>query len=92
MSGPLIDTASVAARLGAPDTRIVDCRFDLGDPAAGRRDYLAGHIPGAVFADLDRDLAGPISSTSGRHPLPDVGAFAARLGELGIGNGSSVVV
>ncbi len=92
MSGPLIGTAALAARLSEPNTRVVDCRFDLGDPEEGRRDYLAGHIPGAVFADLDRDLAGPVTASSGRHPLPSAAEFAARLGEFGIGNDSSVVV
>ncbi len=43
------------------DCRIIDCRFDLQEPAKGRAEYLAGHIPGAVFADLDRDLAGPVT-------------------------------
>ncbi len=92
MSGPLIGTAALAACLSEPNMRVVDCRFDLGDPEAGRRDYLTGHIPGAVFADLDRDLAGPVTATTGRHPLPSVAEFAARLGELGIDNDSSVVV
>ena len=92
LQGPLIGAAELEARLGDPDTRVVDCRFDLGDPSAGRRDWLAGHIPGAVFADLDEDLAGPVDATTGRHPLPSVDAFATRLGELGIGNDSSVIV
>ena len=92
MPRPLIGPAALAARLDDPHTRIVDCRFDLADPEAGRRDYLAGHIPGAVFVDLDRDLAGPITPASGRHPLPSADDLAARLGELGIGNEASVVV
>ena len=92
MSSPLIGTAELDALLGDSRLRVVDCRFDLGDPEAGRRQYLAGHIPGAVFADLDRDLASPISATSGRHPLPVAEEFAVTLGELGIGSESSVVV
>ncbi len=71
---------------------VVDTRFDLGDPAAGRRLYEEGHIPGAAFLDLDEDLAAPIGATTGRHPLPDVAQIATTLGRLGIGNDSTVVV
>ncbi len=92
MSGPLITASALEARLGDPNTRIVDCRFDLSDPEAGRRQWLNGHIPAAVFADLDRDLAGRVTAESGRHPLPPAGWLAKRLGELGIGNDTRVVV
>lgn len=88
----LIDTHELQSRIGDSDLRIIDSRFDLADPGAGRRAYLQGHIPGAVFADLDRDLAAPISPQSGRHPLPDVADFAATLGRLGVTNASNVVV
>jgi len=71
---------------------VADCRFDLTDPAAGRRSYRQNHIPGAVFLDLDEDLAGPVAPDTGRHPLPDVESIAATLGALGIGNSSNVVV
>ena len=82
MSGPLISTAELAACIGDADTRVVDCRFDLGDPDAGREAYLAGHIPRAVFADLDRELAGRTTASSGRHPLPAAPDLAARLGDV----------
>jgi len=88
----LIDAHELKSWLDDSDLRIIDCRFDLADPGAGRRDYLQGHIPGAVFADLDRDLAAPISPQSGRHPLPDVNTCAVTLGRLGISNASNVVV
>ena len=78
--------------LDDPEYVVVDCRFDLGDPDAGRRAYEAGHIPGAVFLDLDRDLAGPITPETGRHPLPDPAALAATLGDLGIGESHRVIV
>ena len=68
----------------------VDCRWELGDPEAGRRAYVAGHVPGAAFLDVDRDLAGPPGSR-GRHPLPEPGAFAAAAGRAGIGAGVFVV-
>ena len=88
----LIDAHELQARINDADVRIIDCRFELADPDAGRRAYLQAHIPGAVFADLDQDLAAPISPQSGRHPLPDVDEFAATLGRLGISNASKVVV
>ena len=87
----LISVDELRARLDDPGLRIVDCRFQLLDPQAGRRDYLEGHIPGAVYADLDRDLAGPVREDSGRHPLPDPGEFAATLGRLGIDRETAVV-
>jgi thiosulfate/3-mercaptopyruvate sulfurtransferase len=88
----LISAKDLHSRIDEPDMRAVDCRFDLADPGAGRAAYRAGHIPGAVFADLDEDLAAAVSPESGRHPLPDIDTFAATLGRLGIGNKTEVVV
>jgi thiosulfate/3-mercaptopyruvate sulfurtransferase len=68
-----------------------DCRFDLVDPPAARRRYLAGHIPGAVFLDLDDDLSDKSVQGHGRHPLPDAQRFAAVAGRAGIGPGVLVV-
>ncbi len=62
---------------------IVDCRFDLTDPRTAERDYLAAHIPGARYADLDRDLSDLSKSGLGRHPVPDSGAFSAALSRWG---------
>jgi thiosulfate/3-mercaptopyruvate sulfurtransferase len=70
--------------------RFVDCRWDLADPEAGRRAYLAGHIPCAVFLDVERDLSGP-PGTAGRHPLPSTEPFAAAASRAGIGPGVFVV-
>jgi len=70
--------------------RFVDCRWELGAPERGRELYLAGHVPGASFLDLDRDLSGPPGS-SGRHPLPTAEAFAAAASRAGIGAGVFVV-
>lgn len=72
--------------------RIVDCRFNLMEPEAGRAQYLDGHIPNAVYADLDQDLAAPAGPATGRHPLPDVAAFAATLGRLGVSSETHVIV
>ena len=67
-----------------------DCRWSLDDPAWGHEQYLAGHIPGAVFIDLERDLAGP-PGPAGRHPLPAGDDFARAAGAVGIGDGVFVV-
>jgi thiosulfate/3-mercaptopyruvate sulfurtransferase len=88
---PLIDAAALHARLGQPGWVVVDCRFNLQEPAAGRSAYGRGHIPGARYADLDRDLARPPAPSEGRHPLPDPAAFAAKLGKWGIGPDDTVV-
>jgi thiosulfate/3-mercaptopyruvate sulfurtransferase len=87
----LIEVSALQRLIGAADCRIVDCRFDLMQPEKGREEYLAGHIPGAVFADLDKDLAGPVSDATGRHPLPDVEAFKATLEGFGIDARTRVV-
>lgn len=87
----LITSDDLASRLGQPHLRIVDCRFDLMAPDAGREAYLEAHIPGAVYADLDRDLSGPVGPGSGRHPLPNVAAAAAMFSRLGIDADTDVV-
>lgn len=72
--------------------RFADCRFDLLDAAAGERMYLEGHVPGAAFLDLDRDLSDRARAPAeGRHPLPDAEAFAAAASRAGIGPGVLVV-
>ena len=92
MLGNLISVGELDARLGDPKCRIVDCRFDLADADAGFRRYLESHIPGAVFADLDRNLSAPVGRNTGRHPLPRVSDFERFLGRLGIDNATEVVV
>jgi thiosulfate/3-mercaptopyruvate sulfurtransferase len=87
----LIDTETLARHIGDDALAIVDCRFKLDDPGWGARDYESRHIPGAVFADLDRDLAGEKTGTNGRHPLPDPAVFARTLGRLGIDDSIQVV-
>jgi thiosulfate/3-mercaptopyruvate sulfurtransferase len=89
----LISSAEVAAHLDNPDWAIVDCRFALTDTERGRRDYWAAHIPGAVYAHLDEDLSGSIiPGKTGRHPLPPIDDFVARLSAWGIDNRTQVVV
>ena len=87
----LVDAATLAAHLADPAWRAVDCRFELANPESGAAAYASGHIDGAVYAHLDRDLAGPRGATSGRHPLPEPAALATTLGRLGIGDGTQVV-
>lgn len=70
---------------------VFDLRWSLADPDGGRGAYLAGHLPGAVFVDLDQDLAA-LPSLDGRHPLPDPVDFAATLGRLGLTPSDPVVV
>ncbi|MFC3746680.1 sulfurtransferase [Paenibacillus sp. GCM10012306] len=79
------------ARLYEPEQTIVDCRFTLGKPQAGKESYEQEHIPGAVYLDLELDLSAPVSEHGGRHPLPDPQLLAARLAKLGIGNTTRVV-
>jgi len=88
-TSPLVGPEEVAARSGDADLRIADVRWYLGDARRGRAEYAAGHIGGAVFVDLDRDLAA--ATGPGRHPLPDPTAFADRMGELGFGDQHSIV-
>jgi thiosulfate/3-mercaptopyruvate sulfurtransferase len=87
----LIGVDSLRELLGNPRLAVVDCRFDLMNPEAGRQAFLKAHIPGARYADLNRDLSAPIGPRTGRHPLPAPYVFARRLGELGIRNDSQVV-
>jgi thiosulfate/3-mercaptopyruvate sulfurtransferase len=90
-ANPLIDARALSARLADADCVVVDCRFTLTDPSAGRAAYDRGHIPGARYADLDRDLARRPGPSEGRHPLPDPDAFARTLGRWGVDNRSTVV-
>lgn len=78
-----------------PGMLLIEVSFDLGDTAAGERAYAAGHLPGAHYLHLDRDLSGektgPNGQFRGRHPLPDRAAFAARLRALGLSKSTQVV-
>ncbi|MGH8287643.1 MAG: sulfurtransferase [Steroidobacteraceae bacterium] len=80
----LIAPRQLAARLDDPDLAIFDCRFDLARPQWGSEAYASARIPHALYAHLDRDLSGPPSSSTGRHPLPEVSALAARLGQWSV--------
>jgi len=87
----LISAESLAALLGDARLRLFDCRFDLARPDDGRVRYLDEHLPGAVYADLNRDLSASPTPGSGRHPLPAPEAFEARLRGWGVNRDSQVV-
>lgn len=89
MTGPLIESHELAERIDDDRLRICDTRWYLGEPRRGVDEYETAHIPGAVFVDLDHDLAG--LDGGGRHPLPSVSQFATSLGRIGIDNTTSVV-
>ena len=87
----LISAAELAPHVAEPDWLIVDCRFELGKPESGERAYAAGHLPNAIYAHLDRDLAAAITPSSGRHPLPQPEQFAATLTRWGVTPSTQVV-
>ena len=85
----LVSTEELASHLN--EWRVFDCRHDLMKPELGEAQFREAHIPGALFAHLDRDLSAPKSGTNGRHPLPDRGAFIAWLGQQGLKASDQVV-
>jgi len=87
----LISAAELAGHLDDPQLLVVDCRSELTDHDWGRRQYDAGHVPGAVYASLETALSGPVTATSGRHPLPSPEGFAQTLAAWGVGPGTRVV-
>jgi len=90
VTSPLVTPAWLRERLDDPGLRVVDCRYRLGEPGAGELLWREGHIPGAAFLDLDRDLAGA-PGERGRHPLPDADRFEAAARRAGIGRDTLVV-
>jgi thiosulfate/3-mercaptopyruvate sulfurtransferase len=91
MSHPLITAEELAALLPEPGIRVLDVRWSLGGPP-GRELYREGHIPGAVYADLETQLARKGEPTDGRHPLPEVEALQDAARAWGINDGDAVVV
>jgi thiosulfate/3-mercaptopyruvate sulfurtransferase len=88
----ILSAQELAGRLGDPDWAVIDCRFDLANPGWGSENYRQEHVPGAVYAHLDQDLSGPVTTQSGRHPLPEVEQIVDRLSSWGIGRQTQVVV
>ena len=87
----LVDCHTLALHLHDPEWVVVDCRFVLSKPEAGREAYNAGHLFGARYAHLNDQLSSPVTATSGRHPLPDPERLAATFSAWGIGPGKQVV-
>ncbi len=85
----LVSTADLADHLDG--WRVFDCRHDLTKPELGESQYRAAHIPGALFASLDRDLSAPKTGANGRHPLPDPHVFAEWLSRSGVSASDQVV-
>lgn len=95
MTTTLITPDQLAIQIDNPNWIILDCRHDLANPAAGREAYAGGHLPGALFADMDHQLSGPKRGDDGvfrgRHPLPGRAAFIATLRSWGVRDESQVV-
>jgi thiosulfate/3-mercaptopyruvate sulfurtransferase len=88
----LVSPEQLAEHLHDPQWVLFDCRFALTRPEYGRQTYAKGHIPGARYAHLEEDLSGPVTPTSGRHPLPDPKVLADKLGRWGVDRDKQVVV
>src|SRR5258706_4010793 len=87
----LVGTEILAQHLADPDWVVFDCRHDLTDPARGRAEYTASHIPGARFLHLDEDLSSPKTGKNGRHPLPDPAVLMEKLWRAGVDSRKQVV-
>ena len=92
MGAMLVSTDTLAQHLDDPEWVVIDTRHDLMDPTKGPKAYAEGHIPGAYFMHVDDDLAAPKTGRNGRHPLPDLDTFAAKLNERGVAPGVKVIV
>jgi thiosulfate/3-mercaptopyruvate sulfurtransferase len=94
LNSSIVTAASLNSYLAAGSTvdlKIIDCRFALGDPDLGRKQYQTAHIPGAEYLDLNRDLSSPAQVHGGRHPLPDDRVLGAKLAAMGINTDTLVV-
>lgn len=94
MAGPwrtLVDARTLHAHARDANLVLLDCRHNLLDPQAGEEAWKKGHLPGAFHAHLDRDLSGPITPRTGRHPVPDPDAFRESCSRWGVKDGVQVV-
>src|SRR5690625_5478442 len=80
----IISSVWLNDHLNSYSTAIIDVRFQMDKPEAGYQTYEAGHIPHAIYLDLNQDLSGPSGKHGGQRPLPDIDAFAQKLGDNGI--------
>lgn len=93
MPSPLISAMELSQlrASGKQQVVVIDCSFDLANPAAGREMYQQDHVPGAYYLHLDNELSGPKTGFNGRHPLPDAELFVARLRALGVNDDTLIV-
>jgi thiosulfate/3-mercaptopyruvate sulfurtransferase len=89
VTDPLISVDELTGLLASGDAKVADTRWYLSEPERGLAAYAGGHIPGAVYLDLETQLSGPIGA--GRHPLPARSDFASTMGSLGFGNDDLIV-
>ncbi len=92
LDSALVETAWLAQNLDNPLIKIVDCRFQLTQPNLGYQQYQQGHIPGAFYLDLDKDLSAPVGRHGGRHPLPNLERITEKFTSIGITNGETWVI
>ncbi|MGG1575906.1 sulfurtransferase [Fictibacillus sp. NRS-1165] len=79
------------SHLSRSELVICDCRFSLSDPEAGRKQYDSGHIQGAIYVDLEKDLSNPVTAHGGRHPLPSIKEMSLVFGRLGMNENKTVI-
>ena len=87
----MISVDELQAIIDNDNVRVFDCRFSLKDPQGGLKNYQAGHLPQAQFADMDTQLSSAMTDTSGRHPLPDPDVFIQQLQAWGVNNDTQVI-
>ncbi|MCC5928748.1 MAG: sulfurtransferase [Cyclobacteriaceae bacterium] len=92
MGKNIISATELSTKLGNSNLVIVDTRFKLGNPEYGIMEYGKGHIPGAIYLDLEKDLSAPLQQHGGRHPLPGLDALLHIVENTGIQNSSHVVI
>jgi thiosulfate/3-mercaptopyruvate sulfurtransferase len=88
----LVTSEWLAARLGDPGIRVLDARWSLLEKDKGRNAYGQAHVPGAVYLDVDGDLASPRGEGPGRHPLPRPEVFAASMARAGMNGDTHAIV
>jgi thiosulfate/3-mercaptopyruvate sulfurtransferase len=89
VTSPLVSVDWLREHLNDPQVAIADCRFSLADPQLGQQQYLAGHLPGAYYFDLNQDLSSPVRQRGGRHPLPDIDQLSSKLATMGLDSTTS---
>ncbi|WP_141434036.1 sulfurtransferase [Bacillus sp. 03113] len=87
----VVEKQWLAEQLNNEKVKIVDCRFQLGNPDEGEKLYLKSHLPGAYYFDLEKKLSAPVSKHGGRHPLPEIDQFQMEVEKAGIDNTKIVI-